>query len=149
MIQIEAVHIFPIPMNKAFAYITDTKNWPAYWPDFVRIQDPAHARWGQPGDEITIVIKLLNRERALHMKLEEFQRDRLVTYHSHQAGLPATRHERHFRAVPEGFEYRLVVAYYPRQGLTGLVDRFLVKRAVARALRKTIENLDRTFKMHN
>jgi len=142
MIRIEANHTFPVSVSKAFAYITDIKNWAAYWPDFVRIQDPVNARWGQPGDSITIVIKLLNRERALNMKLEEFQKDTLVTYRSHQTGLPDARHERHFRAIPGGFEYRLVVAFEPRPGVTGLIDRFLVKRAIARALRKTIENLD-------
>jgi hypothetical protein len=146
MIRIETSHNFPLPANEAFAYITDMKHWPAYWPDFVRIQDPANAKWGQPGDEVTIVLKLLNRERVLHMKLEEFQKDRWVTYHSNQTGLPDTRHERHFKATPDGFEYRLVVAYEPRPGLTGLVDRLLVKRAITRALHKTIENLDRVFK---
>lgn len=122
------------------------KHWAAYWPDFVRIQDPDTAQWGRRGDAVTIVLKLLNRERALNMKLEEFQKDRLVTYLSHQTGLPDARHERHFKEVPGGFEYRLVVAFEPRRGLTGLMDRLLVKRAIARALRKTIENPDRAFK---
>jgi hypothetical protein len=146
MIRIEKNHTFPVPVSEAFAYITDMKNWAAYWPDFVRIQDSANVRWGQAGDEVTIVIRLLNRERALNMKLEEFQKDKMVTYLSQQQGLPNARHERHFKAVPGGFEYRLVVAFEPRQGLTGVMDRLLVKRAIARAVNKTIENLDRVFK---
>jgi len=60
-------------------------------------------------------------------------------------GLPDARHERHFKAVPTGCEYRLVVEYEPRQGLTGLVDRLLVKGSVERAMRKTVQNLDRVF----
>lgn len=146
MIRIETSHTFPVPADEAFAYITDMKHWPAYWPDFVRIQDPENAKWGRPGDEVAIVLRLLNRERTLHMKLEEFQKDTRVTYHSSQTGLPDTRHERHFKAVPGGVEYRLVVAFEPRAGLTGLVDRLLVKRAIARALHRTVENLDRVFK---
>jgi hypothetical protein len=146
MIRIERNHTFPVPVSDAFAYITDMKNWAAYWPDFVGIQDSAHAQWGQPGDEVTIVLRLLNRERALKMKLEEFQKDKIVTYRSQQQGLPDARHERHFKAVPEGFEYRIVVAFEPRPGLTGLMDKLLVKRAIARAVHKTIENLDRVFK---
>lgn len=146
MIRIEVTHIFPISLSEAFAYITDLKQWGAYWPDFVRIQDPANAQWSKPGNEVTIVIKLLNRERALNMKLEEFQKDKLVTYISHQQGLPDARHERHFKEIPEGFEYRLVVAFEPRKGLAGLFDRLYVRRAIVRAMHKTIENLDRVFK---
>lgn len=145
MIRVEEKHTFPVPLSKAFSYITDRDNWPAYWPDFVRIHNPADAQWGQPGDKITIVMRLLNRERELTMTLEKFQKDALVTYISRQPGLPDTFHERHFKAIPGGFEYSLVVAYEPRQGLMGLFDRFFVKRATERALRKTIENLDRVL----
>ena len=146
MIHIETRHTFPVPVSDAFAHITDMKNWAAHWPDFVRFEEAANAHWGKPGDEVTIVLKLLNRERSLNMKLEEFQKDKLVTYRSRQTGLPDARHERHFKAVPEGFEYRLVVDFAPRPGLTDIMDRLLVKGAIARALHKPVENLDRVFK---
>lgn len=145
MVQIEIAHIFPVTASEAFAYITDTRNWPEYWPDFVRFQDPPSVRWGKPGDEVTIVLKLLNRERALNMTLEAFQPDARVAYRSHQQGLPDARHERHFTAVPEGVEYRVVVAYEPRNGWRGLFDRLVLQGAVRRALRKTIENIDQHF----
>ena len=145
MVHIEVSHTFPVSVAEAFAYITDMKNWPAYWPDFIRIENPDGAGWSNPNDKVTIVIKLLNRERALHMELKEFQPDTRVAYVSHQYGLPDVRHERHFKAVPAGCEYRLVVEYEPRQGFTGLFDRFLVKRSVERAMRKTVQNLDRVF----
>jgi hypothetical protein len=79
------------------------------------------------------------------MTLEEFEPDALVTYSSSQSGLPDAHHERHFRAVQGGFEYRLVVNYEPRPGLAGLFDRSLVRRAVTRAVSKTIRNLDAIF----
>lgn len=146
MIRIERKQSFPVPVSEAFAYITDMSNWAAYWPDFVRIHNPATAQWSQPGDTVTIVLKLLNRERDLNMKLERFQKDALVTYLSRQQGLPDAWHERHFNATPNGFDYLLVVAYEPRKGLSGFFDRIVFKRAVSRALHKTIENLDRVFK---
>jgi hypothetical protein len=146
MIRIERTHIFPVPVSQAFAYITDMSNWSAYWPGFVRIHDPAGAQWRQPGDTVTIVLKLLNRERDLNMRLEEFQKDNLVIYLSRQRGLPDVWHERHFQLTPDGFEYRLVVAYEPRKGLSGIFDRTIFQRAVSRALHRTIENLDRVFK---
>jgi hypothetical protein len=148
MMRIEARHTFPVPVNEAFAYITDMSHWSEYWPDFVRIQNPTSARWSEPGDRVMIVLRLLNRERALIMQLEQFRKNALVTYVSHQQGLPEALHERHFRSVPGGFEYHLVVAYRPRGGLAGVFDQLFLRRAVARALRKTIVNLEQVFLDH-
>lgn len=72
------------PVGDAFAYITDMKHWPEYWPDFARIQEDADARRGKVGERVTIVPKLLRRERALDMKLEEFRKDERVSYVSRQ-----------------------------------------------------------------
>ena len=145
MVHIEASHTFPVSVDEAFAYITDMKNWPEYWAGFVRIENPAEAEWSNPGDKITVVIKLLNRERALNMELKEFQKDTRVTYVSRQQGLPDARQERYFQTVPAGCEYRLIVEYQPRQGLTGLFDRLIVKGSVERAMRKLVQNLDKVF----
>jgi hypothetical protein len=144
-VRIEVIHTFDVSVAEAFAYITDTKNWPEYWPGFIRIENAATASWGTAGDQATVVIKLLNRERALNMQLETFRRDASVTYVSRQRGLPDVRHERHFEAVREGCKYRLIVEYEPRSGFAGLFDRTLVRRSVEQALRKTVQNLDRIF----
>ena len=63
MLRIEVTHTFDVSVTEAFAYITDMKNWPEYWPDFIRIENPAAAGWSSPGDRATVVIKLLTRER--------------------------------------------------------------------------------------
>jgi len=145
MINVEAKHSFPVTVGDAFAYITNTQNWSEYWPGFVRIGGPERVSWGTPGDTVTIVIKLFGREVELEMKLEEFQQDSLVRYTSHQRGLPSARHERRFATAPSGFDYTLSVSFEPRAGPTGIFDRVVVKRAVASALHKTIENLERVF----
>jgi Polyketide cyclase / dehydrase and lipid transport len=143
MLRIDVTHTFHVSVAEAFAYITDMKNWPEYWPDFVRIEHPAAARWSNAGDRAIVVIRLLNRERALNMELETFQKNARVTYLSRQRGLPDVRHERHFEAASDGCVYRLSVEYQPRTGLTGLFDRMLVRRSVERAMRQTVQNLDR------
>ena len=142
MLRIEVTHTFDVSVAEAFAYITDMKNWPEYWPDFIRIENP-EARWSNRGDRATVVITLLNRERALNMELEAFQKDASVTYVSRQRGLPDVRHERHFEAARNGCVYRLIVENEPRTGLAGLFDRTLVRRSVEQAMRKTMQNLDR------
>jgi hypothetical protein len=145
MIDVEREHSFPVAVSDAFAYITNTQNWPEYWPDFVRIEDAEHASWAAPGDNLTVVIKLLGREVPLELTLEELQQDSVVRYTSRQRGLPDARHERRFTATPAGFDYTLSVSFDPRGGPRGIVDRIVVKRAIASALRTTIANLERVF----
>ena len=140
-VRVEAAHRFGVPVTRGFAYITDQANWPSYWPGLVRIEPGS--RWSEPGDETRLVVKLLGREVELRMTLTALEQDRRVEYTSVQAGLPDAHHERHFQGEGDAFEYRVVVEYEPRPGLRGLYDRVLVRRGVARALRATIESLER------
>lgn len=145
MIEIDIRHNFNVPVDKAFAFITDTVNWHRYWPDFVRLEGGPETGWGTPGGKVTVVIRLLNRERALHIDLQAFERNTLVRYISRQQGLPELRHQRHFRATPVGSEFRLQVSYQPRRGLVGLFDRYVLRRSVEQAVRKSLYNLDTIF----
>jgi hypothetical protein len=52
-----------------------------------------------------------------------------------------SRHERLFAEGGAGFDYRIVVAFHPR----GAFDRRVVRRAVERAARQTVDNLERRF----
>jgi hypothetical protein len=146
-LRIEVIHIFEVSVAEAFAYITDMKHWPVYWPGFIRLERAAGAGWSSPGDRATVVITLLNRERALHLELETFRQDACVTYVSRQRGLPDVRHERHFEAAGDGCRYRLIVEYEPRRGCAGLFDRTLFRASVEQALRKTVRTLDRLFEI--
>ena len=80
MIRVELAHTFPVSPGDAFAYITDTTNWKEFFPNFVRLDDAAHAKWDTPGDMVTVVIRFLGREVQVNMKLEEYQKDNRVTY---------------------------------------------------------------------
>jgi hypothetical protein len=141
VVRLEQTHRFATPLPAGFAYITDIANWPAYWPRLVRVEPGS--RWAAPGDRATIVIRLLGREVELALTLAQLEPNRLVSYTSVQQGLPDARHERHFAAAADGFDYRLVVEYEPRGGLKGLYDRTIVRRAIAGAMRRTVENLQR------
>ena len=81
--RVEAVHRFDVPVDRGFAFITDTGNWSSFWPRFVRLEDGA--RWREPGDTARLVTRLLGRERELVMTLRSFERNRLVTYTSRPA----------------------------------------------------------------
>ena len=141
--RIEREHTFEVPLETGFAFITDLANWPAYWPGLVRIEEGS--RWETAGDEARIVIELLGREVELRMTLRRLEQNRLVEYESTQKGLPDALHERRFEAEASGFRYRLAVEYEPRPGLRGLYDRLVVSRGIARALGRTVTNLERAL----
>lgn len=141
MVRVEHEEVFPVPVERGFAAITDIDNWPSYWPGLVRVQP--ESRWLAPGDRARLILRLLGREVELDMTLRELVPNRLVSYDSVQAGLPDAHHERHFRPVEGGFAYRIVVEYEPRSGSQALLDRTVVRRGVDRAVRQTLVNLRR------
>jgi uncharacterized protein YndB with AHSA1/START domain len=137
--RLEVERRFAVPVREGFDYITDQRNWPEYWPGFVRVEPGS--RWSDPGDVTRIVVRLLGRSVPLEMTLRRFEPPRLVEYTSTQPGMPDARHERVFEDVDGRLRYRIAVELEPR----GLYDRVVVRRAIARALRKTLANLDAVF----
>jgi Polyketide cyclase / dehydrase and lipid transport len=143
-VRVELAHRFAVGLRDGYDYITNLGNWHEYWPDLVRI-DP-DSRWSAPGDRTRIALRLLGRETEMTMVLDRMEPYRLVEYTSEQRGLPEAHHERHFADDGEdGLAYRVVVEYVPRNGLRGLFDRVIFRRAVERAVRTTIANLEARF----
>jgi Polyketide cyclase / dehydrase and lipid transport len=141
--RVEAAHRYGVPVERGFAFITDTANWSKFWPGYVRVEDGSS--WGAPGDTARLMTRLLRRERELTMTITAFEPNRLVTYTSTQPGLPDASHERHFEPDGDGFTYRLVVEYEPRGGIAGLFDRLLLDRGIRRAFQSTFVALEREF----
>jgi hypothetical protein len=143
MTRIEVETRFDVSLQEGFDYITDMDNWPRYWPGLVRIEPDS--RWREPGDRARLVLRLLGRQVELEMTLRQLVPYRLVEYTSVQRGLPDARHERHFAEADGGLGYRIVVSYEPRAGWRGILDRVVVRRAIERAMRQTLANLERRF----
>jgi uncharacterized protein YndB with AHSA1/START domain len=141
--RVEATHFYDVPVDRGFAFITNTANWPSFWPGYVRLEEGS--RWGAAGDTARLVTRLLGRDRVLTMRITEFEPNRLVRYTSTQDGLPDARHERHFEADGDGFVYGLVVEYEPRGGVAGVFDRLLLARGIRRAFTQTFAALERQF----
>jgi hypothetical protein len=143
MVRLEQSRVFPVEREVGFDYVTKPANWPEFWPDLVDIPELEQTRWQEPGDTARLQMKLAGRLTELHMTLDELSRPALVRYHSTQQGVPDADHERHFEPAAGGFGYRLVVSFAPRAGLAGLFDRIVVRYAASRALRRTLDNLER------
>jgi hypothetical protein len=140
-VRIEGSHRYDVPVEQGFAFITDTANWPTFWPGYVRLEPGS--RWGANGDTARLVTRILGRERELTMTITQFEPSRLVTYTSTQPGLPDVRHERRFEPDGSGFVYRLVVEYEPRPGVRGILDRIALPRGIRRAFASTFAALER------
>jgi hypothetical protein len=134
---------FAFPLREGYDYITDPERWPEYWPNVIRLAPGS--RWSEPGDTARLTLRLLGRPTELEMTLSRIVPYRLIEYTSVQRGLPAASHERHFDEDRAGFGYRIVVELEPRTGLRRPFDRVVVSRAVERAARQTVGNLERRF----
>jgi hypothetical protein len=144
-VRIEVGRRFPVPLRDGFDYITDPANWPDYWPGLVRVE-PGW-RWREPGDRARLVLRLLGRPVTLEMTLRRILPYLIVEYTSVQRGFPDARHERHFAEAGGELDYRLAVEFEPRPGWRGRLDRTLFSRAVERAMRDTLANLDTSFRL--
>jgi hypothetical protein len=140
MERVEAAHRYDVPVDRGFAFVTNTANWSKFWPGYVRLAKGS--RWGASGDTARLVTRLFGRERELTMTITAFEPNRLVTYSSTQPGLPDAYHERHFEPDGDGFLYRLVVEYEPRGGIAGVFDRVLLRRGIRRAFERTFDALE-------
>ena len=96
VVRVEEAHPFAAPVERGFAFITDTANWPRFWPGFVRLEP--QSTWGAVGDTAVLVTRLLGRERKLSMTVTDFERDRLVEVPKHAAGPTGRTTRTSFRA---------------------------------------------------
>jgi len=143
MKRISAARRYDVPVERGFAFITNTENWQKFWPGYVRLEPGS--RWNVSGDEARLVIRLLWRERELTLTLTTFEPNQLVAYTSTQPGLPDAYHERHFERDGGGFLYRLVVEYEPRPRIAWIFDSTLLPRAIRRSFEHTFAALEQEF----
>lgn len=144
MKRISAVRRYDAPVERVFAFVTNTENWSKFWPGYVRLEPGS--RWRAAGDEARLAIRLLGRERELALKLTKFEQNRLVAYTSTQVGLPDAYHERHFEHDGDGCLYRLLVEYEPRARIAGIFDSTLLPRGIRRAFERTFTALEQEFR---
>jgi carbon monoxide dehydrogenase subunit G len=140
VVRIEMSRHFGVPAERAYAFITDMRNWSRFFPGFVSL-DP-ESRFTAPGDVASLTSKLLGRERHVQLTFERMEPNRSFAYTSRQEGLPDAYHERTFMADGDGFTFNLSVTYEARPGLQGLVDRVVLPSAVRRLLRRTLDALE-------
>jgi hypothetical protein len=144
VIRVEVERRFDVSVRDGFDYITEPANWPAYWPRFVRLHPSS--RWRDRGDRARLTLRMLGRDVELDMTLARREPCRVVEYTSEQRGIPAARHWRHFDDADGELAYRIIIEYPARAGWRGVLDRTLVRAAITRSARETMDNLERRFR---
>jgi hypothetical protein len=149
VVRADVTRDLPVSVAEGFDYITNVRNWRSYWPGVIEVLDEEHVSWSQPGDEASVVLRVRGRPTEMRMKLDELRPYEGVFYESTQEGLPDFRHERHFKESQGRLRYTLVIAFEPRKGARGIVDRLFVPRIVRRSLVETLDNLERIFQQRD
>jgi len=144
--RLEVERVLPVGRTEGFDYITDVRNWATYWPHVIDVRDADRTSWSQAGDRASVVVESRGNPVEMSLELDELVPYERVTYRSVQPGLPDFWHERHFGERDGSLDYRLVIAYEPRRGMSGLIDRVFVARAVRQSLTTTLDNLERIFR---
>lgn len=146
MMRLDVERVLPVGRTEGFDYITEVRNWGTYWPHVIEVRDADQTSWSRPGDRASVVVESRGKPVEMSLELHELIPYERVTYRSVQPGLPDFWHERHFGERDGALDYRLVIAFEPRRGLKGLVDRIFVARAVRQSLTTTLDNLERIFR---
>ena len=140
MQRVELSRHLNVPAERAYEFITDMRNWRSFFPGFIAL-DPT-SRCGTAGDVARLTSKLMGRERRVEITFERFETNTSFAYSSRQDGLPVAHHERKFTPDRDGCMFDLAVAYEPRSGLQGLLDRVVLRAAVRRLLQRTVDALE-------
>jgi Polyketide cyclase / dehydrase and lipid transport len=146
VVRVAVTRDLPVSVTEGFDYITNVRNWLAYWPEVIEVPDEEQVAWSEPGDEASVIRRVRGRPTEMRMKLGEFRPYEGVFYRSVQDGLPEFWHERHFDESEGHLRYTLAIAFEPRKGVRGLIDRLFVARVVRRNLIETLDNLERIFR---
>ena len=59
MERVETARRYDVPVERGFAFITDTANWSKFWPGYVRLEQGSS--WGASGDTARLVTRLFGR----------------------------------------------------------------------------------------
>lgn len=127
---IEYEAVVPLPLDEAFAFVSDPLTWPSYFPamrESSRSQD-----WEGVGGRARMTNRLLGRTFISDLEMTVWDPPHEFRYLSRQSGAPPLDNRRLFEEVPAGTRLHGATVITPRPGPLGLLD--LVQE---QALRRT------------
>jgi glyoxylase-like metal-dependent hydrolase (beta-lactamase superfamily II) len=119
--RIEYGAVLPLPLEAAFAFVSDPTNWASFF-DTVQHAE-ADPDWGQPGGHARMTNRILGRTETSELELTEWEPPHRFSYLARQPNAPTLHNRRQLTARPEGAELHGTTELVLRPGIAGVADR--------------------------
>ncbi len=132
--------VVPLPLDEAFAFVSDPLNWPSF---FSAMRDSARAEeWGSVGGRAQMTNALLGRTFSSELEMTVWDPPHEFRYVARQGGAPPLDNRRVFEPAPGGTRLCGTTEVVWRQGVSGLLDRvqeLALRRTFAAAMARLPE----------
>lgn len=125
----------PLPIDEAFAFLSDPDNWPLFFSNVQSVEK--RADWGVVGGGAQVTSSILGRSVTSDLELTGWDPPKEFRYVMRQPGKPALDNRRTLTEVSGGVRLVGTTDAEPRGGLAGLADRLqsvLIHRMYGKAM---------------
>lgn len=125
----------PLPIDQAFAFVSDPESWPLFFSTMQSVEKGAD--WGSVGGGARLTSAFLGRSITSDLELTVWDPPREFRYVMRQPGKPSLDNRRTFEEVAGGTRLGGSTEAEPRGGLAGLADRVqlaLIHRIYGKAM---------------
>lgn len=138
----EMTSSYPVSLDKAWDYLRDFNNWPAYYAGMIEIIEPDECRWETPGDIVRLAYRLVGRRIEAEVRLEEMRPAELVRWTASVPGLPDVHQEWRYKEFDDHIELTITMETEEPTSFFGkAIDKTLLPIALERDLKHTMENI--------
>jgi hypothetical protein len=127
----------PLPVDKAFAFLSDPDHWPLFFSNIESVEKGAD--WGSVGGGARLTSAFLGRSVTSDLELTVWDPPREFRYVMRQPGNPSLDNRRTLEGVAGGSRLVGTTEAEPRGGLAGLADSLqlaMIHRVYGKAMGK-------------
>jgi carbon monoxide dehydrogenase subunit G len=131
--------VLAVPIEEAFAFVSDPTTWPLFFPG---VEVESLDAWGAPAGRARVTTRFMGRRVHSELELSEWEAPFRFRYVMRQEGRPSLDNLRVFEEIPEGTRLTGTTVVVLRSGVAGLGDRLAAvvgKRVYDRAMRNLAE----------
>ncbi len=145
MARTELTRTFPVEMKTSWDYLNDPHHWQEWFVNLISVENP-DVRWSEPGDSVRFSYRLLGRTITGECIIDEREEPTRIAYTARMAGFPDVHHRWDHTDLGGVISTTVVLETDEPTSFFGkTIDRTLIPRALARDLRRTLDNLEDIF----
>ena len=142
MAKVEMTRQYDVERSELFTFITQPQSWPRWYNNCIAVDESNG--WAEVGDEAELTIRLLGRDVAVHMELDEYTVDTHTKIHTTAKGLPEVVQSWDLADGANGstevtvtLETSEATSFFDK-----VIDRFLLPKTIERDLARSLDNLE-------